>query len=258
MRYGADRRLRIVVSPVRVRVPPSAFSLVPSPASRPGRQHVTVRIGTWNLAGRYSSRHQSLLEEAACDVWLLTEVPAALDLSGHLVRSEEMRREKSWAAIWSAEALVAAPAVHPAAALARRSDLLLCCCVLPWRGGRAHWPDEGPDTAAITRAALSHLRPALLSGVPALVWGGDWNHAMSGREYVGSGAGRAAILDLVAEARLQVVTGAAAHAQSGLLSIDHIAVPAGWRVSSCQRLAAEAGNGRLSDHDAYLVDCGAP
>lgn len=34
-----------------------------------------MRIGTWNLAGRWSLAHQSFLEDAECDVWLLTEVP---------------------------------------------------------------------------------------------------------------------------------------------------------------------------------------
>ena len=51
-----------------------------------------MRIGTWNLDGRWSPRHQHLLEDAECDVWLLTEVPTSFSLpGGDLVRSESMR-----------------------------------------------------------------------------------------------------------------------------------------------------------------------
>ena len=41
-----------------------------------------VRIGTWNLAGRWSEHHAALLQEADCDVWLLTEVNERTDLPG--------------------------------------------------------------------------------------------------------------------------------------------------------------------------------
>ncbi|WP_267128537.1 MULTISPECIES: hypothetical protein [unclassified Nocardioides] len=33
-----------------------------------------MRIGTWNLAGRWDARHLALLEAMDCDVLLLTEV----------------------------------------------------------------------------------------------------------------------------------------------------------------------------------------
>jgi hypothetical protein len=38
-----------------------------------------MRIGTWNLDGRWSVDHRWFLKEG-CDIWLLTEVPAALSL----------------------------------------------------------------------------------------------------------------------------------------------------------------------------------
>ena len=123
-----------------------------------------MRIGTWNLAGRWSPRHQRLLEDAECDVWLLTEVPAAFTLpGGELVRSESMRRTKgrSWAAVWSTSSPAPLPSPHPAAALVELGGLRICSCVLPWRGARPHWPDEGSNTAAITIAALGLLEPRL-------------------------------------------------------------------------------------------------
>jgi hypothetical protein len=107
--------------------------------------------------------------------------------------------------------------------------------VLPWRGARATWPDEAPDTAARTGAALARLRPALATADTPVIWGGDWNHAMSGTERAGSAAGRRAIAALVADLGLAVPTGDRPHRIEGVLSIDRIAVPATWAVASCRR-----------------------
>lgn len=77
---------------------------------------------------------------------------------------------------------------------------------------------------------------------------------MTGPEYGGSRKGRDAIVALAADAGLAVVTAASPHRIEGLLSIDHIAVPATWGVDSCERLVAESAGARLSDHDAYVAD----
>ncbi len=215
-----------------------------------------MRIGTWNLAGRWSLHHRGLLEDAECDVWLLSEVPAAFELpGGTLVSSEPMNgtKETSWAAIWSTTPPAPLPSPHPAAALAQLGDLRVCSCVLPWRGARAYWPDEGANTAAITIASLGHIEPSLTAAGCPVVWGGDWNHAMTGREYAGSIEGRSAIGALVTTLGLTVTTADAPHRIEGLLSIDHIAVPATWVSGPCRRVVAEAEGRRLSDHDAYVV-----
>ncbi len=214
-----------------------------------------MRIGTWNLAGRWSLAHQSFLEDADCDVWLLTEVPPAFSLpGGHLSRSEPMTATgRSWAAVWSTGSSAALPSPHPAAALVRLGDLVICGSVLPWRGARPCWPDEGANTAGITIAALDRLRPALAATEHSVVWGGDWNHAMTGREYAGSMEGRRAIEALVATLDLTVTTANAPHRIEGLLSIDHIAIPASWVSGPCRRVVAEAEGKRLSDHDAYVA-----
>lgn len=39
-----------------------------------------MRIGTWNLAGRWDARHRTLLETMDCDALLLTEVSERLKL----------------------------------------------------------------------------------------------------------------------------------------------------------------------------------
>ena len=123
-----------------------------------------MRIGTWNLAGRWSPGNRRLLEDAGCDVWLLTEVPAPFSWATVLVRSQDMprTRARSWAAVWSAGSLAAVAPAHPAAAIASRDGTLLCSCVLPWRGAARTWPDDAADTAGRTSATLARLRPVLV------------------------------------------------------------------------------------------------
>ena len=215
-----------------------------------------MRIGTWNLDGKNSADHQQFLEREACDVWLLTEVPSCFSLDGgQLFRSAPMTEAKSWAAVWSRGDAAPSPSPHPAAATAVVDGVLYCSCVLPWRSARASWPPEDAgDLAAMTVAALGRMGKALLAAPGSVVWGGDWNHALDGREYVGSIAGRKAILDLRDGLHLQVPTASLPHAMPGLLSIDHIAVPVDWQVTDPRRVVATASSKRLSDHDAYIVD----
>jgi hypothetical protein len=87
----------------------------------------------------------------------------------------------------------------------------------------------------------------------ATIWGGDWNRALGGRDYVGSSGGRKEILKLVNDAQLSVPTSTLASALRGHRSIDHIAVPSTWDVTGAHRLEAAVDGQRLSDHDAYVV-----
>jgi endonuclease/exonuclease/phosphatase family metal-dependent hydrolase len=87
-----------------------------------------------------------------------------------------------------------------------------------------------------------------------LVWGGDWNHALSGDEWTGTKGGRAHVLAAVEQLGLQVPTAELPHRLDGLLSIDHIAVPKSWSVRGVARLDAQG----LSDHDCYVVDVDDP
>ena len=216
-----------------------------------------MRIGTWNLDGKCSADHQQFLERAACDVWLLTEVPNCFSLEGGvLFWSKPMNKAKAWAAVWSTGDVDKSLSPHPAAATAVLDGVLYCSCVLPWRSARPWWPAEDTgDVAAMTTAALARLRTGLLAARGAVVWGGDWNHALREREYAGTNDGRKLIGKLVTELRLRVPTEHLAHATPGLLSIDHIAVPIRWDFTACQRVVAAVAGKRLSDHDAYVVDC---
>jgi hypothetical protein len=187
---------------------------------------------------------------------LLTEVSNALALDGgSLIRSLPMSEKKAWAAVWSRAGATQVPSPHPAAATAIQTGVLICSCILPWRSARASWPPEDAgDVAAMTTAGLARLGNALLAAPGSVVWGGDWNHALDGREYVGSIAGRKAMLDLCDDLHLQVPTASLQHALPGLLSIDHIAVPREWQVTDARRIVTTANGNRLSDHDAYVVD----
>ncbi len=111
----------------------------------------------------------------------------------------------------------------------------------------------GATTAEKTSAAVS----AVEAGAPE-VWGGDWNHALSGREWTGSVAGRRSLLEAVERLGLQVPTAAMPHQIDGLLSIDHVAVPGTWLVAGTERHRARAGETCISDHDAYVVEVHPP
>jgi hypothetical protein len=87
----------------------------------------------------------------------------------------------------------------------------------------------------------------------ATIWGGDWNQALEGREYVGPADGRAQIVALLEQARLSVPTRSLGSAVLGQRSIDHIALPMTWDVRGARRVRAEANVRRLSDHDLYVV-----
>ena len=62
-----------------------------------------MRIGTWNLAGRWSDAHLALMVRADCDVWLLTEVNVCTDLPGYDLHlgANEMAPKRRWAGIAS-------------------------------------------------------------------------------------------------------------------------------------------------------------
>jgi len=217
-------------------------------------QYGQMRVGTWNLAGRWSPHHLELLLAQECDVWLLTEVRADVSLpsfESHLTAAT-MAPRRHWAGIYSRTPLQPRPDPHPASAAAFGLGLTWCSSILPWRScGTVPWGDGAASEK--TRRALDQLASELPVG--ALIWGGDWNHAMQGREYAGSVAGRTAIKAAVVDLQLTLATEDSPHCIPGLLTIDHIAVPRSARIHAVNRIVAEDRSGkRLSDHDAYAID----
>jgi hypothetical protein len=209
-----------------------------------------VRIGTWNLEGKWSSDHLALLEDEDCDVWLLTEVPTKASIPGMTAHrtAQPMGPRKTWAGIFSGVGIMTAPDPHPATAMALSDGFRLMSSVLPWRSCGAPW--EGSTLGEKINVTLSSLREHIDE---TTIWGGDWNQALEGRDYVGSSDGRKEILELVNASRLSVPTGTLGSASKGHRSIDHIAVPINWDVTGVHRLEAAVEGHRLSDHDAYVV-----
>ncbi len=219
-----------------------------------------MRIGTWNLAGSWSDAHAALIDGEDCDVWLLTEVPDKTVLDGFDVHrsASPMRPWKSWAAVASRRSLCALADPHPASAAAVVDGVTFVSSILPWKGCGGSAPWVGETHADRTLAAVTALRGRFdeISG-SALIWGGDWNHALAGRETAGSMAGRHHIERVLAGVGLHVPTALLAHGIPGLLSIDHIAVPRSMHVEGAHRVGAAVAGKRLSDHDAYVVSVSA-
>lgn len=220
----------------------------------PLRKGVSLRIGTWNLAGRWTVAHADLLLAQDCDVWLLTEVHERLDLEGFALHKTAgvMAADRCWAAVLAKPAVDPLPDPHPASAAALLGDLLLVSSILPWRscGDPGMW--GGSTYAEKMENTLRPLEELLRT--KAAVWGGDWNQSLTGPEYAGSKVGRAHLQGTLRRAALDVPTAELPHCRDGIKSIDHIAVPSGTHVACARQVAAESGARRLSDHDMYVVE----
>jgi hypothetical protein len=212
-----------------------------------------VRIGTWNLAGRWSDEHRSLLLDADCDVWLLTEVNERTSLPGYALHTTQscMAPRRRWAAIASRLPMASSSDPHPASAAAQIGATTYVSSILPWKSCGSRPPWVGTRHVDKTAKTIDDLL-LFLRAAESLVWGGDWNHALTGKEYAGSQGGRRAILAALDELGLDVPTAGLPHRIDGLLSIDHIAVPHDSSTSAT-RLLAEHDGKRLSDHDAYVT-----
>lgn len=208
-----------------------------------------MRVATWNLAGRWSDAHAALITSLDADVLLLTEVSDRLELPDYSIHrtTAPMAPKRAWAAIAAHAPLAPIPDPHPATALATSAGWTFASSILPWRGcGTVPW-GEGRHVDKTTRAVET-----LLERLPRerLIWGGDWNHALEGREYAGSIGARNALISALKSLDLTVTTSELEHRINGVLSIDHLAVPTGTRHSEAERISAVG----LSDHDAYVVD----
>lgn len=210
-----------------------------------------MRIGTWNLEGRWTPGHRELLERAECDLWLLTEVAVGTRLAGYasVTTVAHMAPGRAWAAVLSRGPLQALPDPHAATAAGRVGDTVVLSSVLPWRSCGQEPPWTVGDQGKKTRAAVTALTASVEGG--PVVWGGDLNHALEGSEVAGSAAGVEAIRNAGDRWGLQWATVGQPHRIAGVLTIDHVGVPAGWGVSSVSRYDAPP---QLSDHDLYVVE----
>jgi len=210
-----------------------------------------MRIGTWNLAGRWSETRADFLVSLRCDVLLLTEVHHETSVPGMHGRTTYglMAPDRFWAGVFSVSPMIGYPDPHGAAALATVDGITCVSSVLPWRscGRGLPWLGERHgDKTGHAVAPIARLRQPV-------VWGGDWNHALEGTDHVGSREGRDHIFGVLDDLGLQVPT-AELGAHRGERSIDHIAVPKEWVVLAAEQVAAAEDGKRLSDHDAYVVE----
>lgn len=215
------------------------------------RHTAVVRIATWNLEGKWTPRHHWLLRSLRANVLLLTEVLDTVAIPGltiHLTEGE-MQPGRRWAAVAAAATLRALPDPHAATALAEVDGLRVASSILPWRSSGGALPWIGQDQGSRTTDAVSHVQDA----VP-IVWGGDWNHELTGRLFAGSIVGRASILRALDELGLAAPTDTTPQRIPPARSIDHVAVPAFWTVTAVERVSSIVEGIALSDHDAYVID----
>jgi len=166
-----------------------------------------LRIGTWNLDRSepdWRQQHQAAHVGNLVDVWMLTEVPSnwrhgTSTPSFSALRPDEI--DQHWAGIASKWPMKSIIAEHPVIAMARIDHpdgaFLAASSVFPWRGAMKFWPagdgDSFAERCAGTLVAHATEIEGTRGGLP-VVWGGDFNQALSGREYVGSRGGRDALL----------------------------------------------------------------
>lgn len=227
------------------------------PSVKPSSKSV-IRIGTWNLEGKWSEEHRLFLHSHRCDIWLLTEVSAQTideykspkDYYCHFT-ADFMAPNRHWAAVLSKKKLDKLPAPHEASVVALFDGIVYCSSILPWAscGSEPSEPWRGATLAEKTEAAIEPMKTTFPKS--ATVWGGDWNQNLfGGWEHVGSSAMREKIESVVESLGLKVATRVLAHRIQGSHTIDHIAIPFGWDVCETQRVSAKG----LSDHDAYFID----
>jgi hypothetical protein len=213
-----------------------------------------MRIGTWNLAAKWSGAHQALLVRQDCDVWLLTEVhPKACIADYHCCFSAAtMVCGQHYAAVLSRWPLQPLADPHAASAAAVIDDVTYCATILPWAGcaKQSASPWVGASLEDMARAATDQLAKVLPKA--NTVWGGDWNQNLAGGwQNVGSGGVRAVVESAVSALGLLVPTAGLPHQRSECLyTIDHIALPHRWNFHSAARVTAVG----LSDHDVYIID----
>lgn len=228
---------------------------------RVSNPHDPTRVGTWNLAGRWSGIHAAKMTDADCDVWLLAEVSHRMQLPGYTIHTTQldMTEGRHWAAIAARENLslmARVPDPHPASVAVNVGAVTYCASVLPWRscGTGPLW--TGRTVASKTVAVTQSLVERLPHG--NTVWGGDWNHAFRGPETAGSLEGRRAITDALSALGATLATADLAHRLDGQFTIDHVSLPSDARVLKAERAPTVDRDSQLSDHDAYVVEFDLP
>lgn len=238
-----------------------------------------MKIGTWNVEYAAGDKKNELrlkrLLQMNCDVWVLTETNADLDLSNagfkpvRTTPRKPGRTGSCWTTIWSRLPVVkVVPTEDPnrtvAAILqAPFGELLVFGTVLPWhsdkgdKGTVKNW-EEFYRVVPLQGREWARLRKEHPDAEMCVA--GDLNMNLGGPHYYGTKKGRAMLGEAFAAADLVCLT--ETEKTKGMLShgaIDHICVSS--------RLAEGAGavdawegkdadGVRLSDHSGVVVSVG--
>jgi len=225
-----------------------------------------LRVGTWNLDRDkpiWRQPHQADHISSQAEIWLLTEVPANWQLgteNSSFSGSRPDEDDQYWSAIISRWPVAPITATHPSLAMARidhpGEPFLAAASVFPWRGAAEFWPTGDGDIFAERCANTLDAHAAEICearcGLP-VVWGGDFNQALSGRDNVGSDVGREALSKAFAHLGLRAVTIEADGQEPPHQSIDHIAIPKGWTSGDVDVQRPQSEGRFLSDHPSYVV-----
>lgn len=93
----------------------------------------------------------------------------------------------------------------------------------------------------------------------AVIWGGDFKQALTGRDFVGTGNGREALDNAFDRLDLQVPTWHMPALIEAHPAIDHLAIPKSWTMLAPVTVSRPQQEGRfLSDHALYIVEANAP
>lgn len=149
-----------------------------------------MKIGTWNLAGRWGDDHRELLESLECDVWLLTEVREDVALEGYEVHlgAGQMHPRRRFAGVLSLKAIEPLKDPHGASAAARINGIVYqgkeyagsvagrtsICDALGRRGLKAHTkslPHRIAGLLSIDHIAVPEAWTATPTRVSAVVGG---------------------------------------------------------------------------------------
>lgn len=238
-----------------------------------------MKLATWNLERGGKTRaarsaQEEVLRELAADVIVLTEPPASYRSAAGVVMSPLRRAgpggEEAWVAIVGRSVEpVALDVPYERTAVAARASIdgasvIVYGAVLPWLAITNHAPElvrDGEDSFAAFKRVLAEQASDIVAlrrryGEP-VVWAGDFNQSVSGRNAGGSNERRALLIETLASLGMTAWNGEAAHAQSGLCSVDLICGPAACPLTAQGRIDPARDGVTLSDHAGYWVEIAA-
>lgn len=213
-----------------------------------------LRVGVWTMAGRWTPSHRRTLQDLRCDILLLTEVHVAVAVDGYSQHrtGAQMGPAKHWAAVLARGEIYPLTDPHPASAAAVVDGTTTIASVLPWPLASDLWTWEVGTHPQRMASTVEQLRPTVAR--PDVIWGGDWNQPLVGNNSGFTNGARVVRDEAVRTLGLQVPTTRLVAQNRVQASIDHIAVPASWKVTDAGHVPLT----ELSDHDAYWIQVGRP